>query len=151
MRRVDALTGEEVWQQAVAAKSTNDERGGVKASPVVGKNSAGHLVYFTVNETPDGGTILALDKATGAVAWQMPIRSGAVSSPVAVYDEAGQAVIIQAGNDGMLYMMDALTGQVYSTLDLGGPVEGSPAVYNDMLVIATSGRNNHNLYGIRIE
>ena len=151
IRRVDALTGEEVWQQAVAAKSTNDERGGVKASPVVGKNSAGHLVYFTVNETPDGGTILALDKATGAVAWQMPIRSGAVSSPVAVYDEAGQAVIIQAGNDGMLYMMDALTGQVYSTLDLGGPVEGSPAVYNDMLVIATSGRNNHNLYGIRIE
>ncbi|MDD4081241.1 MAG: PQQ-binding-like beta-propeller repeat protein [Eubacteriales bacterium] len=151
IRRVDALTGEEVWQHKVAAKSTNDERGGMKASPVIGQNSAGHLVYFTVNETPDGGSILALDKASGAVAWQMPIRSGAVSSPVAVYDEAGQAVIIQAGNDGTLYMMDALTGQVYNTLDLGGPVEGSPAVYNDMLVIATSGRDNHNIYGIRIE
>jgi len=151
IRRINALTGEEIWQKEVAASFDNAERAGVKASPVVGQNSVSHLVYFTVNQTEEGGTILALDKDTGDIVWQMPIRSGAVSSPVAVYDEAGQAVIIQAGLDGTLYMLDGLTGQVHSTLDLGGQIEGSPAVYNDMLVIGTSSRDNHKLYGIRIE
>ena len=151
IRRLDALTGETVWEQKVEAAYSNEERSGVKASPVVGQHSIGHLVFFTVNETADGATILAMDKQTGATAWKMPIASGAISSPVAVYDEGGQAVIVQAALDGKVYMLDGLTGQVYSSVDLGGKIEASPAVYNDMLVIATSSRDNHKLYGIRIE
>ncbi len=151
IRRLDALTGEQVWEHKVEAAYNKEERSGVKASPVIGQKSIGHLVFFTVNETPEGATLLAMDKGSGAVAWQMPIAGGAISSPVAVYDQGGQAVIIQAGLDGKVYMFDGLTGQIHNTLDLGGRIESSPAVYNDMLVIATSSRDNHNLYGIRIE
>ncbi len=149
IRRLDALTGEKVWEHKVEAYD-KDERAGVKASPVIGQNSISHLVIFTVNGTADGATILALDKGSGSVAWQMPIPGGAISSPVAVYDEAGQAVV-QAGLDGKLYMLDGLSGQVLNSLDLGGKIEGSPAVYNDLLVIATSSRDNNKMYGIRIE
>ncbi|MGI6688063.1 MAG: PQQ-binding-like beta-propeller repeat protein [Christensenellales bacterium] len=151
IRRMDALTGEVVWEQKVEAAYDKEERSGVKASPVVGQNSIGHLVIFTVNETAKGATVLAMDKQTGNIAWQMPIAGGAISSPVAVYDEGGQAVIIQAALDGKVYMLDGLTGQIHHTLDLGGRIEASPAVYNDVLVIATSSRDNHKLYGIRIE
>lgn len=151
IRRIDALSGEKVWEQKVEAAYDKDERSGVKASPVIGQHSIGHLVFFTVNETSEGATLLAMDKQTGAVAWKMPVAGGAVSSPVAVYDEGGQAVIIQAALDGKVYMFDGLSGQVHYTLDLGGRIEASPAVYNDMLVLATSGRDNHKLYGIRIE
>ena len=151
MRRLDALTGEEVWAHETSAKFDDGERGGVKASPVVGQQNIEGLVLFAVNETPEGGTLLALYKETGELAWSAPISGGAVSSPVAVYDLAGKARVIQAGLDGKLYMFNGLTGQLLSTLDLGGTIEGSPAVYSDMLVIGTSDRENSFMYGIRIE
>ncbi len=95
-----------------------------------------HLVIFTVNGTKDGATISAADKGSGSVAWQMPIPGGAISSPVAVYDEAGQAVV-QASSDGKLYMPDGLSGQVLNSLDLGGKIEGSPNGLQRPVKIAT--------------
>lgn len=151
IRRINALTGEEAWSFKVRAKYDDSERSGVKASPVVGQGEIGNLVIFTVNKTDEGGAMLALDKRTGEQIWKVPLPAGAVSSPVAVYATDGRARIIQADLSGRLYLVNGLTGQVISTLDLGGTIEGSPAVYNDVLVIGTSGRDNSRMYGIRIE
>ena len=153
IRRIDALTGAEVWKYEIAAKFNEDERGGVKASPVVGEKGISGLVIFTVNLTGDGekATIVALDRKTGAEVWKRELDNKAISSPVAVYDQAGQAYLIQADEQGILSLMDARTGSVLHTLDIGGKIDGSPAVYNDMLVIAATGKDNNNLYGIRLE
>ena len=48
-------------------------------------------------------------------------------------------------------MLDGRTGQVKTTLDLGGTIQGSPAVYRNYLVIGTCDKNNSYMYGIRIE
>ncbi len=151
IRRLDALTGEEAWRFEIAAKYDAGERGGVKASPVVGQGEIGGLVVFTVNMTEEGGAVLALDKRSGQQVWKVPLPAGAVSSPVAVYAPDGRARVIQADLSGKLHFINGLTGQVIDILDLGGTIEGSPAVYNDVLVIGTSDRNNNRMYGIRIE
>ena len=151
IRRLDALTGEEVWAYKAEAGYDDTERGGVKASPVVGQGELGGLVFFTINKTPEGGSIVALDKATGALVWSLPLSAGAISSPVAVYADDGRGRIIQADLEGKLYLIEGLTGQVKHTLDLNGTIEGSPAVYNDVLVIGTMDSGSNSMYGIRIE
>ena len=151
IRRLNALTGDEMWSFKVRAKYDAGERGGVKASPLVGQGEIGNLVIFTVNMTDEGGAMLALDKRTGEQVWKVPLPEGAVSSPVAVYAPDGRARVIQADLSGKLHLISGLTGQIINTLDLGGVVEGSPAVYNDVLVIGTSSKDNNRMYGIRIE
>ena len=153
IRRIDALTGAEAWKYEIAAQYNEDERGGVKASPVVGEKAISDLVIFTVNMTGEGqaATIVALDRKTGTEVWKRELDNRAISSPVAVYDQAGQAYIIQADEQGILSLMDARTGDVLHTLDIGGRIEGSPAVYNDVLVIAAGSKDNNYLYGIRLE
>lgn len=151
IRRLNALTGDEMWSFKVKARYDVGERGGVKASPLVGQGEIANLVIFTVNMTEEGAAMLALDKRTGEQIWKVPLPEGAVSSPVAVYAPDGRARVIQADLSGKLRLINGVTGQVISTLDLGGTVEGSPAVYNDVLVIGTSSRDNNRMYGIRIE
>ena len=153
IRRIDALTGREVWKVDAPAKFQDTERGGVKASPVVGQNALSDLVIFTVNLTGDGetATMLALDKQTGNEVWRHELAAPTISSPVAVYTASGQGYVIQADGNGLLSLLDGRTGQVLHTLDLEGDVDASPAVYNDVLVIGTNDKDNNYLYGIRLE
>ena len=124
IRRLDALTGREVWQVTVPAKYDKTERSGVKASPVVGEGAAKDLVFFTVNMTGEGktATLLALNKRTGQETWRAELEHGTVSSPVAVYNKAGEAFIIQADEAGTLYLFGALDGQELHRLELGAGI-----------------------------
>ena len=72
------------------------------------------------------------------------------SSPVAVYDESGRGWIIQACSNGTILLMDGLTGETINTLQVNGVIEGSPAVFDNTLVIGTTGKDTSYIYGIRI-
>ena len=152
LRRLDAMTGAQIWAYEIKAKYNKEERSGAKASPVVGEHSIRDLVVFTVNLTENGGsTIVALNKQTGTVVWQHELAAPTVSSPVAVYNKAGDAWIIQGDESGKLTMLKGLSGQVVTELALEGAIDGSPAVYNDYLVVGTTGRNSSYIYGVRIQ
>ena len=153
IRRLDALTGEEIWKYEISCIYDKNQLSGCKASPVIGQNDISDLAIFTVNMTggANKSTMVALNKMTGALEWQREFDSEAISSPVAVYNEAGKAWIIQGTQDGLLYMLDGRTGEVRSTLNLGGEIQASPAVYRDMLVIGTCSKDNAYMYGIRIQ
>lgn len=151
IRRLNALTGEQVWSYAVKVDFDADEAGGVMASPVVGQQSIGNLVIFTVAKTPEGGTVIAFDKKTGHVVWQQTMAHFSWSSPVAVYNENGDAWIIQGDSEGVLQLMDGQTGAVMNSLQLEGAITASPAVYNNMLVVGTSGKGISKIYGISIK
>lgn len=150
IRRLDALTGDEVWSYEIKCDYNKNELGGAMASPVMGQNSIGNLVIFTIAKTEDGGTVLALDKITGEVVWQQTLSDYSYSSPVAVYNAEGNAWIIQCDSEGKMYLMDGQSGAVINTLQLDGGVEGSPAVYNDMLVVCTSSSDGSKIYGIHL-
>lgn len=150
IRRLDAMTGEEVWQYTIKCDFNKSEQSGVKASPLVGQKDLNGLVYFTVNMVDDGSKLLALDKESGELVWELGMDANSVSSPVAVYNEAGNGWVVQCDADGNVHLIDGLTGYVNSTTNLGGKIEASPAVYNDLLVIGTCSKENHMMYCLQI-
>ncbi len=163
----DALSGEERWSVGVGvakdAKSKTKAVAGFRASPVVGQNGLSDYVYYTVNLLSDEGreqlgisgnessALIALRKEDGRIVWTQGLSGSGYSSPVAVYDENGDGVIIQCCGDGTILMLDGKTGDERDTLEIDGAIEASPAVYNNMMVIATSEKNKNNIYGIRIQ
>jgi len=54
-----------------------------------------------------------------------------------VYDKEGNGYIIYCTAGGYMYLLDGLTGDVLDSLDVGGNVEASPAVYNNTIVVGT--------------
>ena len=166
VRRYNALTGEEAWAVpfSVAKPKNNTYIPGAMASPVVGTNSMEDVVIFTLSgltaaqaEQLDLGSsalpsaVIALDKETGEIAWATALPAYSYSSPVAVYNEEGAAWVVQGCSDGTLYLLDGGVGEEISTLKLDGTLTASPAVYKDILVIATTGNKTSNIYGIALQ
>ena len=148
-RRFNALTGEEMWKIGVPCyRYTKDIEAGSYATPALGKGSLSELVYFNIARVPGGGGKLgAINKKTGKVVWQIPTGGYSWSSPVCVYDDNGRGYILFCNSNGILRMCDGLTGNEITQIDLGENVEGSPAVFGDMLVVGTWGRE---ILGVRI-
>lgn len=152
LSRIDALTGEVVWSYTVPeCKYQADYDLGLEASPVVGQHLMDDLVIFTVACGENGSQVIALHKDDGSVAWQTALSANAVSSPVAVYNEAGDSWIIQAELDGTINLLDGIDGKVIHSVKLDGEIEASPAVYGNLLVIGTAGRDTGGVYCFRIE
>ena len=164
IRRYDALSGREAWCTDIGVfkgKKDKDDVG-AKASPVIGLKELDELVYFTVTGLSDDGrsqlglagqepaALIALDKQTGKVAWSFGLSSRSESSPVAVYDEDGHGWIIQCEQNGTIHLLDGRSGTELNTLKVNGEIEASPAVYDDMMVIGTTGKGTSFIYGIQI-
>jgi outer membrane protein assembly factor BamB len=171
IRRYNAMTGEEDWAFAIHCADGKKKDvtfnstviPGAMASPVIGQQGLGDLVYFTLSsvsatgakmlndDAAMAGVIIALDKETGDVVWHRSMDTYCYSSPVAVYDQGGKGWIIQACANGTIYLLDGLSGETVNTLAVNGVIEGSPAVYGDMMVIGTTGKNTSYIYGIKIK
>ena len=170
IRRFNAMTGAEDWNFAIHCADGKKKdvtfnaviTPGAMASPVIGQKGLDDLVYFTLSsvsatgakslsgDAAMAGVIIAFNKATGEVVWYKAMDAYCYSSPVAVYDESGKGWIIQACSNGTIYLLDGLTGKEISTLQVNGVIEGSPAVYGDMMVIGTTGKGTSYIYGIRL-
>ena len=164
IRRYDALSGLEAWTTEIgtAKEKNSSAEVGAKASPVIGQNSLRDLVYFTVTGLSDEGAkelglsggpkaaLIALRKEDGSVAWAYGLGDRSESSPVAVYSSEGEGWLIQCDQGGTITLLEGLTGKVIDTLKLEGQIEASPAVYNDMMVISTTGKGDTYIYGIKI-
>ena len=148
-RKFNALTGEEIWKIPVPCyRYSKDVDAGGFATPAVGKGSLSQFVYFNVCRVKDGsGALAAVDKQTGEVVWVQSTGAYSWSSPVCVYDSQGRGYIIYGNSNGILRLCDGLTGDEIASVDLGANIEGSPAIFDDMLVVGTRGSK---IYGVRI-
>ncbi len=147
MRKFDALTGEKLWDFSVSCSGTHENNGGAFGSPAIGQNDLKDLVYFHIARTRQGGTLYALNKETGEAVWTLNMGAYGWSSPVCVYDKNGRGYVILGNSKGTLRLIDGLTGKVIDSVKLNANIEGTPAVFEDMLVVGTRGRK---IYGIRI-
>ncbi len=152
LRRLDALTGAVEWtnsfrcEGALAPKKID---AGLFATPAIGSGDVAALVFFTLARCPGpaDGLLLALDKATGAEVWRLPLPQYSWSSPTLVKDEDGVSYLLQAGIGGRLRLVHAGSGREVTSLALSGDVEASPAVFDDMVVLGT---RSDRIHGVRV-
>ncbi|MCL2407188.1 MAG: PQQ-binding-like beta-propeller repeat protein [Defluviitaleaceae bacterium] len=150
IRKLDAATGEVLWQQEIRCAYNTAVNGGVTATPVVGKYDISHLVIHSVARTlgrASSGTVIAFCKQTGDIVWEFAKTGFGWSSPVAVYTEDGTSYIIVSDSNGRMFMLRGTTGEEVYRINLGSNVEASPAVFGNMLVVGTRGQR---IFGIEI-
>ena len=146
--KIDAVTGEIVWQVDFECFTVPEISGGVQSTIALGKNDLSDLIFVSIARTPgrSSGLLVALDKATGDIVWERRTQMFSWSSPVTIYDSDGRGFVIFCAG-GFMYLFDGRTGDVLDFIDLGGHVEATPVVYNNTVVIGTRGQL---IWGIRL-
>jgi len=150
MRKIDALTGKIIWEKSVVCtySSTN---GGALASPVIGKHDIENLVIFNIAKTGKGkntGVLYALDKNTGEEVWTVDLDYYCWSSPVDVYTKDGKSYLVVCDSGGFMRLFEGATGKELHKIPVRANVEGSPAVYENMIVVGTRGQE---ILGVKIK
>ena len=149
--KLSATTGEILWEKPYNVYTVEGVSGGVQSTPLLGQEGT-HLegmIYYAISRTKtiDSGTLVALDTATGEEVWRLDMTYYAWSSPVGVYDAEGNGYVVLCDSNGTAHFIDGVTGEVKDTVSLGGLVEASPAVYENMIVVGTRAKK---IWGIRI-
>ena len=148
--KLNAQTGEVVWEITRDCVTIKDVSGGVQATPLLGKEGTTieNLIIYVVARVPKAydGTMIAIDRETGEVVWEISTRNYAWSSPVAFYTDEGEAYIAFANASGKIRLLDGKTGEILYALGLDQTTEASPVVFNNMMVLGT----REGVYGIKI-
>jgi hypothetical protein len=143
IRKINGLTGEVVWRKDYPARHRENKKvvynGGVYATNLLGKGDMDHMVVFTISryQTYKKGLMVALNKQTGEEEWRWEMTNYSWSSPVGVYNSQGKGYILQGDSKGMMHLIEGTTGKILDKINVGGNMESSPAVYNDILVGST--------------
>ena len=140
--KLNAATGEIIWEVPFDCYTVEDLSGGVQSTPLLGKEGTEieGMIIYTVARCPDAfydGRLVALDTETGEIIWEADTGNYCWSSPAAFYTEDGRAYIFVADVDGDAKLYDGATGERLFTISLGSTCEASPVVFNDILIVGT--------------
>ncbi|MBQ7801229.1 MAG: PQQ-binding-like beta-propeller repeat protein [Oscillospiraceae bacterium] len=148
--KLNAQTGEIVWEYTRDCVTVTDVSGGVQATPLLGKEGTNieGLVIYVIARTPSSydGVMIAFDTETGEVVWEMDTKNYAWSSPAAFYTDSGEAYIAIANASGKVRLVDGATGEVLYALGFDQTTEASPVIFGNMMVLGT----REGIYGIKI-
>ena len=141
--KLDAITGEIIWQTEYDCYTITDISGGVQSSPALGRvgTDLEDTIFYTIARCEGFyiGKLVALDTETGEEKWCYEMDNYTWSSPICVYDENGHGYIIVFDSVGAGIMIDGVTGEEVDRISAGWLVEASPAVWGDKVVIGTRG------------
>lgn len=148
--KLDAQTGEIIWQYDKECVTVQDVSGGVQATPLLGKEGSNieDLIVYVVARTPNtySGVMIAFNKHTGEIVWEMDTRNYGWSSPAALYTDDGRAYIVTANASGKIRLVNGETGEIVSEIALDETVEASPVVFGNMFVLGS----REGVYGIKV-
>ena len=143
IRKLNAETGELFWEHSYPCAYDSNVNGGALASPILGKGDIeGGVIYFIgkVQTGQGGGVLVNLDKETGKIIWETYLPRYGWSSPVDIYTAEGKSYIIVCDASGAMFLIDGKTGTVLGQTSLGSNVEGSPAIFDNKIVVGTRGQ-----------
>lgn len=126
IRALKIEDGTEVWQKRISAE-------GIASKPAY---SGGMLYFMGINFSNDGGTLYAVDAATGADKWKVPgIGDTQAASPI-VYENM---VIIGSSAQPNLRAFDKETGkEIWSNKDVGTTLNSGSVTANGLLFFAST-------------
>ena len=156
VRKLNALTGEKIWENRQICITIGGAKGGSKATPHIGHGTIGDLLicafYGLAVDTTDaegnvtytyGGKIIAYDRKTGDIRWEIKQTGNAdyVSSPLVVYNARGDAYLIACDRDGCIKLYNAARPgeNALFALDLGERIDATPVSFGNYVVVATTG------------
>lgn len=148
--KIDAETGEIVWQTDYECFSESGVSGGVQSTIAVGRGDLSDYLYVTVARTGGeyDGVLSCINKHTGEVVWEHEAFY-AWSSPVCVYNSDGTGKVLYCSCGGKMYLLDGKTGETHDDFVLcDGAIEASPAVYEDFVVVGT---RSCKIWGIQLK
>ncbi|MDD4075470.1 MAG: PQQ-binding-like beta-propeller repeat protein [Eubacteriales bacterium] len=148
--KVDAVNGKVVWENNdFECETISGVSGGVQGTMAIGKNKLADMIFVPVAMTEGSkGKLVALSKADGHQVWCCDFLGYPWSSPVTVYDAAGNGYIIQCNKSGYIHLIDGMTGTILFEMSLGSNIEASPAVFENTIVVGTRGGL---IYGLKIK
>lgn len=151
IRKINAYTGELVWEKPVKCSYDQHTNGGALASPVLGKNDIKDLVIYNIAKTGkknNGSKLLALDRKTGKEIWVVDLPYYCWSSPVDIYTRDGKSYLIVCDSGGYMNLFEGISGKKLDSIPLEANIEASPAVFENMIVVGTRGQK---IWGIRVK
>ncbi len=146
--KIDACTGEIIWQKEYTIYSTSNVTGGFQGSAVLGRGELEGLVITTYSSVGGGyaGYVVAYDKETGDEVWKYQVAGYTWCSPVAMYDAEGKAYIVVCNSNGDVYLLNG-KGQLLDSINLESNIEASPVAFDNMIVIGTRIKG---IFGLKI-
>lgn len=151
IKKLNALTGELIWEKKIPCYYDSNTNGGALASPILGKHDIADLVIYNIAKTDmknNGSTLIALNRSTGMEKWKVNMKFYSWSSPVAIYTKEGKSYLVVCDSGGYMTLFEASTGKELDSIPLEANIEASPAVYENMIVVGTRGSK---IWGIRIK
>ena len=142
IRKLDAATGELLWEHSYTCLYDPDVAGGVLGGPIIGRGNLEGSVIYQVGKVTGGqgsGLLVRFDKMTGEIIWETYFTSYGWCSPVAIYTEDGRGYIVSFDASGNVFLVDGRTGAVVGRTSVGSNVEASPAVFGNRIVVGTRG------------
>lgn len=149
--KIQALTGELLWEVDIDCYYDSQTNGGVLATPVLGKHEISDLIIYNIAKSgkkSSEGLLIALRRSDGKEVWRYELSAYSWSSPVDIYTSEGKAYLLVCDSAGFMHLFEGKTGKLLYSLNLGANIEATPAVFENMAVVGTRGQK---IYGIRIK
>lgn len=145
IRKINALTGREVWAQSKTCYGSKiggkTNSGGVLATILTGKKRASKLVYgiYSRIDEKNRGEFVAINKETGKVAFTVPMDNYSWASPIDLYDKKGNCYVFFTDVYGTLYLIDGLTGKTIIKQKMDAIWESSPVAWGNKIILGSRG------------
>jgi len=139
LRKLNGLTGELVWQYGRDCYSVTKPRtdnGGMLSTPVVGINKAKGLIWTSFSRTDiyGKGAFVCINDSDGTLKYEIRLNNYSWVSPIAVYDNDGNAYIYFADVAGNIYLIDGATGEIIFRRKFEYIFESSPIAVGNRIV-----------------
>ncbi len=144
-RKIDGLTGKEVWNVRRTCTGTNSgalsNNGGILSSCLIGKKKSADILITVYSRVGDnlGGEIVAVNKKTGQELYKILLKNYSWSSPVDVYDKDGNMYFVHGDVSGLFSLYEGKTGKIIDSMKLHGAIESSPIAIDNQVIIGTRG------------
>lgn len=144
LTKLNALTGEKVWQNRIACHkfeyAEKLREGGMFSTPLVGRGNAKGLIFTNICGMGDHkGTFVALDTQSGKVVYTTKLDYYSWSSPVALLTDDDAMYVFTGDVIGNIYLIDAQSGKIIFKQRVAWNFESSPVVVDDCVVVGSRG------------
>lgn len=143
--KLNGLTGQLIWEQQIPCRKLNiggkHFDGGLYCTPLLGKGDCEDLLFANICQRGNSSNaeFTAFNKKTGEIVYRTPLNTFAWSSPVAFYNEKGQAFIFTGDSSGNAYLIEGKTGNVLFREHMVNNFESSPVVVGNHFVVGSRG------------